>query len=120
MFFRKVNNMISIISFIAYIIAAILHFNNGKMTLFYMSVILLIITYAVNSFVRHYRVGNLRKIFDDAVGQMEADGATEDDIQVYAENTKVDKSLLNYPEWIKVVVILSVLASFVLLVIGIM
>jgi hypothetical protein len=47
---------------------------------------------------------------------MEADGATDDDIQVFAENTKVDKSLLNYPEWIKVVIILSVLASFVLLV----
>ena len=112
--------MISIISFIAYIIAAILHFNKGQMTLFYMSVILLIITYAVNSYVRHYRVAILRKIFDDTVGQMEADGATDDDIQAFAENTKVDKSLLNYPEWIKMVIILSVLASFVLLVIGIM
>ena len=120
MFFRKVNNMISIISFIAYIVAAIIYFTNGQMILFYLSVTLLIITYAVNAYVRHYRVAILRKIFDDTVGQMEADGATDDDIQAFAENTKVDKSLLNYPEWIKVVVILSVLASFVLLVIGIM
>ena len=104
----------------AYIIAAILHFKNGQMTLFYMSVILFIITYAVNSYVRYYRIGILRKIFDDTVEQMEADGATDDDIQAFAENTKADESLLNYPEWIKVVVILSVLASFVLLVIGIM
>ena len=51
---------------------------------------------------------------------MEADGAIDDDIQAFAENTKADESLLHYPEWIKVVVILSVLASFVLLVIGIM
>ena len=66
--------MISIISFIAYIVAAIIYFTNGQMILFYLSVTLLIITYAVNAYVRHYRVAILRKIFDDTVGQMEADG----------------------------------------------
>lgn len=112
--------MISIISFIAYIIAAILHFKNGQMTLFYLTVILLIITYAVNSYVGYYRIRTLRKIFDDTVEQMQADGATDDDIQAFAENAKVDKSLLNYPVWIKVVVILSFVGSLVLLVMGIM
>lgn len=111
--------MISIISFIAYIIAVIFHFTNGQMTLFYLSVTLLIITYAANSYVSHYRIKILRKVFDDTVEQMEADGATDDDIQAFAENTKVDKSLLKYPLWIKVVVVLSVLASLVLLVMGI-
>lgn len=121
MFFRKkVNNMISVISFIAYIIAAILYFTNGQMTLFWLSVALLIITYAVNSYVGYYRIRSLRKIFDDTVEQMEADGATDDDIQAFAENAKVDKSLLKYPLWIKVVVILSVVTSLVLLVMGIM
>lgn len=69
--------MISIISFIAYIIAVIFHFTNGQMTLFYLSVTLLIITYAVNSYVGYYRIRTLRKIFDDTVDQMEADGATD-------------------------------------------
>lgn len=111
--------MISIISFIAYIIAAILYFTNGQMILFYLSVTLLIITYVVNAYVRHYRIRTLREIFNNTVEQMEANGATDDDIQAFAVNTKVDKSLLKYPVWIKWVIILSVLVSLVLLVIGI-
>lgn len=110
------------ISMVLYVIAAILNFINGQLTLLVLSVVLGIITTILSMYLSYRQVGLQLKKYRETVWQMEAEGASEDEILKFMEqDTEVDESkLLEAPLWINLLVILSIVASVVLFILGAM
>ena len=114
--------MLGKISIVAYIIAAVLHYTNGQMNLFWLSVVLCIVTFGLSAYTSYYHVSPQLREFRETVYQMEADGASDDEIEAFMDqDTDVDESkLIDPPTWIALIGILVMVASFVLLGMGIM
>ena len=113
--------MLAKISKVAYIIAAVLHYTNGRMDLFWLSVVLGIFTTGVGLYMSYYHVRPQLREFRETVYQMEADGASDDEIEAFMDqDTDVDESkLIDPPAWMALIGILGIVASFVLLIMGI-
>jgi hypothetical protein len=119
---NSVIRMLAKISIAAYVIAAVLHFTNGQMNLFWLSVVLGIVTFGLSSYMSYHQVSPQLKEFRETVYQMEADGASEEEILEFMDrDTDVDESkLIDPPTWISLIGLMGIVASFVLLVMGIM
>ncbi|TCK93144.1 hypothetical protein EDC19_1323 [Natranaerovirga hydrolytica] len=114
--------MLAKISKVAYVIAAVLHFTNGQMNLFWLSVVLGIVSTGLGLYMSYYHVSPQLREYRETVYQMEADGASEEDILEFMDrDTDVDESkLIDPPAWMAIIGILGIVASFVLLIMGIM
>jgi hypothetical protein len=108
------------ISIVVYIIAAVLHYTNGQMNLFWLSVVLGIVTTGLGTYMSYYHVSPQLREFRETVYQMEADGASDDEIEAFMDqDTDVDESkLIDPPTWIALIGILVIAAGFVLLGMG--
>ena len=113
--------MLAKISKVAYIIAAVLHYTNGQMNLLWLSVVLGIVTTGLGLYMSYYHVSPQLREYRETVYQMEADGASDDEIQEFMDrDTDVDESkLIDPPAWMALIGILGIVASFVLLGMGI-
>jgi hypothetical protein len=114
--------MLAKISIVAYVIAAVLHFTNGQMNLFWLSVVLGIATFGLSSYMSYRQVSSQLREYRETVYQMEADGASEEEILEFMDkDTEVDESkLIDLPAWMTLIGLMGIAASFVLLVMGIM
>lgn len=114
--------MLGKISVVVYIIAAVLHYTNGQMNLFWLSVVLGIVTTGLGTYMSYYHVSPQLREFRETVYQMEADGASDDEIEAFMDqDTDVDESkLIDPPTWIALIGILVIAVGFVLLIMGIM
>ena len=112
--------MLGKISIVVYIIAAVLHYINGQMNLFWLSVVLGIVTFCLGTYMSYYHVSPQLREFRETVYQMEADGASDDEIEAFMDqDTDVDESkLIDPPAWMALIGILGIVASFVLLIMG--
>jgi disulfide bond formation protein DsbB len=112
--------MLGKISIVVYIIAAVLHYTNGQMNLFWLSVVLGIATTGLGTYMSYYHVSPQLREYRETVYQMEADGASDDEILEFMDqDTDVDESkLINAPLWMNIVVTIGIVASFVLFVLG--
>ena len=110
------------ISIVLYLIAAILHFINGQMTLFWLSVMLGIVSTGLGFYMSYHQISPEVKEFRDTVKQMEVDGASDDEILEFMDqDTDVDESILqDSTAWMVTVSTAGIVASFILLVIGVM
>lgn len=113
--------MLAKISIVAYIIAAVLHFTNAQMSLFWLSVVLGIVTFGLSSYMSYRQVSSQIQEYEDTVYQMEADGASEEEILEFMDrDTDVDESkLLEPPTWMALIGLIGIVAGFVLLGMGI-
>jgi len=90
--------MLAKISIVAYVIAAVLHFTNGQMSLFWLSVVLGIVTFGLSSYMSYRQVSPQLREYRETVYQMEADGASEEEILEFMDqDTDVDESKLIDP-----------------------
>ena len=114
--------MLAKIGTILYLIAAVLHFTNGQMNLFWLSVLLGIATFGLRSYMSYRQVSPQLREYRETVYQMEADGASEEEILEFMDqDTDVDESkLIDPPTWMAILGILGVVTGFVLLIMGIM
>lgn len=109
--------MLGKISVVVYIIAAVLHYNNSQMNLFWLSLVLGIVTFSLSAYTSCYHVSLQLREFRGIVYQMKADGASDNEIEAFTDqDTDVDESKLrDPPTWIALIGILGITASFVLL-----
>ena len=114
--------MLAKIGTIIYLIAAVLHLINGQMALLGLTVLLGIITFGLSAYISYLRVSPELREHRETVYKMEADGASDDEILEFMDGeTEVDESkLIDAPLWMNIVVMLGAIASFILLVMGIM
>jgi hypothetical protein len=114
--------MLAKISIVAYIIAAVLHFTNAQIDLFWLSVVLGIVTFGLSSYMSYRQVSPQLREYRETVYQMETDGASDDEIEAFIDqDTDVDESkLIDPPTWMALIGLMGIAASFVLLVMGIM
>ena len=114
--------MLAKISTILYLVAAALHFINGQMVLFVMSIVLGIVTFGLSAYISYLQVSPQLREYRETVYQMEADGASDEEILEFMDGeTEVDESkLINAPLWMNIVVMLGVISSFVIFGIGVM
>lgn len=89
--------------------------------LFWLSVVLGIFTTGVGLYMSYYNVSPQLREFRETVYQMEADGVSDDEIEAFMDqDTDVDESkLIDPPAWMALIGILGIVASFVLLIMGI-
>ena len=108
--------MLAKISTVVYLIAAILHFKNGQVSLFWVSVMLGIGTTGLSIYKSYRQVSPQLKEYRHTVKQMEADGASDEEIITFMnQDIDVDESKLqDSPGWMVLVAIAGVIASFVL------
>ena len=110
------------ISIVIYFIAIILHFINAQMTLFWLGVMLLIVTTSLSIYMSYHQVSTQLKEHRDIIRKMEDDGASADEILEFMDqDIEVDESkLIKAPLWMDLVLKLGIVGSFILCVIGIM
>lgn len=77
--------MLGKISIVVYILAVVLHYTNGQMNLFWMLVVLGIVTAALGTYMSYYHVSPQLREFRETVYQMEADGAIYEEIEVFMD-----------------------------------
>ena len=113
--------MLAKISTILYLVAAALHFINGQMVLFVMSIVLGIVTFGLSAYISYLQVSPQLREYRETVYKMEADGVSDDEILEFMDGeTEVDESkLIDAPLWMNIVVMLGVIASFILFGIGV-
>ncbi len=114
--------MLAKLSIVFYIIAIFLYFINGQIALFALSIVLLIVTAGLGLYMSYYNVSPQLREYRETVYQMESDGASDEEILEFMnQDTEVDESkLIDAPLWMNIVVMLGAIASFILLVMGIM
>lgn len=113
--------MLGKVSIVVYIIAAVLYYTNGQMNLFWLSILLGIVTFGLSAYISYLQVSPQLRGYRETVYQMEADGASDDEIEAFMDrDTDVDESkLIESPTWIALIGILVIAAGFVLLIMGI-
>jgi len=113
--------MLAKISIVAYVIAAVLHFTNDQMNLFWLSVVMGIATFGLSSYMSYRQVTPQLREYRETVYQMEADGASEEEILEFMDrDTDVDESkLIDPPTWMALTGLMGIAASFVLFVLGV-
>ncbi len=105
------------ISMAFYLIAIILHFIDGQIALFALSIVLLIVTTGLSLYMSYRQVSPQLREYEETVYNMEVDGTSDEEILEFMDQeTGVDESkLLKAPLWMHLAVTLGIVASFVLL-----
>ena len=113
--------MLERISIILYLIASVLNFINGDIILVWITVLMGIITLNLIAYCSHFRVSPQVKEIKETVYQMEADGASDEEILEFLNrDIDVDESkLIDAPLWMNILTSLGIMASFILLGIGV-
>lgn len=114
--------MLAKISTILYLIAAVLHFINGQMVIFVLSIVLGIVTLGLSEYIRYLPVSPLLREYRETVYKIEADRSSDNEISEFMDQeTELDESkLIDAPLWMNMVVALGIVASFILFGIGVM
>lgn len=109
------------ISIVVYLIAIILHLINAQTTLFWLSIVLLMLTTGLSMYMSYRQVVPQLKEYKDNIRKMEADGASDKEILEFMnQDIEVDENeLMKVPFWMELLVKLGVVGSFILFIIGI-
>lgn len=113
--------MLAKLSVVLYFIAAILNFINNQMSLFWISLVLLIATTGLSMYMSYLRASPQLKEYRDTVREMESNGISDEKILEFIElDIEVDESkLIKPPLWMQIIVMLGIGLGFVLFAIGV-
>src|SRR6056297_133882 len=109
--------MLAKISIALYTIAAFLHYSNGRMTVFWLTALLGIATAVLSMYMSYRQVGPYLKEYREVVKQMEADGASDQEILEFMDrDPEIDGIELNeHPAWLVIFAWAGLAAGFALL-----